>query len=208
MRHYANQCPEASSNANVNQQNATSEATANNQKEQSSKTENETDQAATSHVTITSWNCFASRNIKQGTALTTFKDKLRTWLLLDNQSTDNIFCNKDYLINIRKTNTTLDLTSNGGGLKTNLQGDFPGFEPVWYDPNGITNIVSQAIVEDMGYDVDYDKKKHQYSVTGKRGKIIFCKSPEGLYYMPLKPVRQAGVTLVETAEENKLGFTK
>ena len=82
--------------------------------------------------------------------------------MLDNQSTDNIFCNKDYFENVCETSVTLDLTSNGGGLTTNYQGDFPGFGPVWYNPNGITNIVSQALVEDMGYDVDYDKTKAEY----------------------------------------------
>ena len=140
--------------------------------------------------------------------MTSFKEKLRTWLLLDNQSTENIFSNKDYLINIWNVNTTLDLALSGGQLTTNYQGDFPGFGTVWYNPNGITNIVSQAMVEDMGYDVEYDKHIKQYIVTGKRGKIFFKRSPEGLYYMPLAKVKQDSVTLVETVENNKLGFTK
>jgi len=67
--------------------------------------------------------------------------------------------------------------------------------------------VSQANIEDRGYKVEYDSTKHQYSVTGDKGTIYFNKSPEGLYMMPLKQYTK-GVTLVETVEDKKVGFSK
>ena len=111
-----------------------------------------------------------------------FEKRLSTWLQLDNQSTNNIFCNKDYLVNIQKTNKILELKTNGGDLKTNYQGGFPGFGIVWNDPNGMTT--SQAIFEGMSYDVE-NKHEKKCIVTGNKGKIHFHRSPEGLYYMPL-----------------------
>ena len=197
--HYANQCPQAAANTNV-------ETTKPN-----TTTTDASDQASTAgtaHVNITAWNCFTTCSTIQGAAMVTFREKLRTWLLLDNQSTDNIFCNRKYLQNIRQTKETLDLTSNGGTLKINHKANFPGFGEVWYDPRGVTNIISQADVERKGYEVVYDNKKQEYIVSGKRGKIYFQLSPEGLYYMSLEPLQSKGITLVETVEQNKMGFSK
>ena len=122
--HYADQCPEGASNANAQttSEQESAETASTQASEKASTAERVPTRSGTNHVTITSWSCFTSRNIKEGVVMMTFKQKLRTWLLLDNQSTDNIFCNKDYLVNIRKTDATLDLTSNGGGLKNELSG--------------------------------------------------------------------------------------
>ena len=67
--------------------------------------------------TITSWNCFTSQNVKTRVATNIFEKKLRTLLQLNNQSTKNIFCRKDYLVNIHKTNKTLERKTNGGDLE-------------------------------------------------------------------------------------------
>ena len=97
--------------------------------------------------------------------MTNLDDKLRKWSLLDNCSTDNVFCNKDHLEDIHEVDTTLDLKSNGGGLSTKWMGTYPGFGEVWYDPKAITNIVSQDLVEKAGFDVDHNKHKKEYKVT-------------------------------------------
>ena len=104
MGHYADNCPEGAGNANVqeSERNDTEQSGSSGSTESQQQTQSNNQQShGTSHVTITSWNCFTSRVMMRGVAATTFKQRLRTWLLLDNQSTDNIFCNKDYLINIR-----------------------------------------------------------------------------------------------------------
>ena len=66
-------------------------------------------------------------NKLQGVAAANLDEKLRTWLLLDNCSTDNIFCNEECLTDIHEVDTTLDLKSNGGGLSTKFVGTYPGF---------------------------------------------------------------------------------
>jgi hypothetical protein len=53
---------------------------------------------------------------------------LRCVLLLDNQSTFDLCCNKGFMSVIRKTSCALNMTSNGGGLKITKQGKFPGYK--------------------------------------------------------------------------------
>ncbi len=51
---------------------------------------------------------------------------LRYVLLLDNQSTLNLCCNRGFMSRIKKVSHALNMTSNSGGLKITEQGKFPG----------------------------------------------------------------------------------
>ena len=95
--------------------------------------------------------------------------------------------------------------SNGGGLATRQVGTYPGFGEVWYDPKAIANIVSQDLVEKAGFDVDYDEHKKEHKVTGKKGSMIFQRSPEGLTCFN---VEANAVCMVQTVEGDKVRFTK
>ena len=61
------------------------------------------------------------------------RPNLRNKLLLDNQSTADIFCNPEYLTNIHEVKDTLHLETNGGVLKCNTKGLLPGYGHVWVD---------------------------------------------------------------------------
>jgi hypothetical protein len=65
-----------------------------------------------------------------------------SWILLDNQSTVDVFHNADLLKNIRTGDGHMDIHCNAGVTRTNLIGDLPGYGQVWYHPNGIANILS------------------------------------------------------------------
>ena len=70
-----------------------------------------------------------------------------TWILVDNQSTVNVFNNKNFLKNIRKYHRSIKTHCNAGTATIDMVGDLPGFGMVWYHPEGIANILSISSVK-------------------------------------------------------------
>ena len=54
----------------------------------------------------------------------------KTWILLDSQSTVDLFCNRRLLINIREVSDRLIVRCNAGKISTQLMGDLPGYGTV------------------------------------------------------------------------------
>ena len=92
------------------------------------------------------------------------------WILLDNQSTINVFSNRKLLKNVKTTSRTMTIMCNAGVTHTNMIGEMEGYPgEVWYNPNGIANILSLSDVE-KHYRVTYDStQKKGFTVHKENG---------------------------------------
>ncbi len=135
---------------------------------------------------------------------------MRECLLLDNQSLVHVFCNTEYVDNIRAAERELSLQSNGGTLPISDIINFNGFEEsVWYSNDAMTNILSLSCIK-REYAVSYDgedfiiqRAKHGYT------DMVFKPHPGELHvYDQDDPQGHASYSFIKMVEDNMLLFTK
>ena len=93
-----------------------------------------------------------------------------TWVLLENQSSVDVFPYRRLLKNIRKFDRALGIFWAGGRTTTSLQGDLPGYGKVWFHPGGIANILYLSKVSEK-YWVSYDS-------TGENNFLVYLPRKE------------------------------
>lgn len=86
---------------------------------------------------------------------------MRDIILLDSDSSDTVFCNEKYVTNIHESGETLDLETNGGGLRSTKKCDVPyGIGRHWFNKNSITNIIGLSDMCDVcRVTLDSDKER-------------------------------------------------
>ena len=127
-----------------------------------------------------------------------------SWLLLDSQSTIDVFSNAKLLSNIHRISTTLRIRCNAGMKTTNYRGYLSGYGWVWYYPDGIANILSLSRVKEK-YRVTFDSALDNcFHVHKADGKILkFNEATRRLYYFDTADRDETGTMLITTVEGNK-----
>jgi hypothetical protein len=131
-----------------------------------------------------------------------------TWLLLDNQSTVNVFANGNMLEDIHEVDNEMAIASNGGTNVTSEMGILPGYRPVWYDPVGIANIVSLSRVREKYYHESFNSDHNVFVVTKPDGTVFeFKQSDSGLYFYNLASNKCKGAVMIDTVASKKSRYT-
>jgi hypothetical protein len=140
--------------------------------------------------------------------------RLREEILIDSQTTHDVFCNPKYVGNVRKAKKNLHLSTNGGGMVINLEADVLGLYPkgyddtVYYDKDAITNILSFkkiAKVYRITYDSDVSKTFTVHRESHELVNLRFTMHSCGLHVLE-QP--NQGSMFILTVEENKRMFNK
>jgi len=127
---------------------------------------------------------------------------LSSWILLDSQSTVDVFSNLKLLSNIRDAKCSLTLYCNARKAIITKKGDLKGYDTVWSHPDGITNILSLHNVQKK-YKVTYDSTQGNGFVAHKAdgNNHVFIPSNKGLFYSDVK--NDVAHVLVNTVDKNK-----
>eukprot|EP00957_Ditylum_brightwellii_P111890 8533248-Ditylum_brightwellii.AAC.1 len=93
----------------------------------------------------------------------------------------NLKTNTEHIFH--QADCTLDIFSNAGQSMTNLIRDLPGFKIMWYQPDGIVNILSLADVQ-QDHRVTYDSEHGNCFLAEIKDRSVrkFVQPKCGLYY--------------------------
>ena len=131
------------------------------------------------------------------------------WIILDNGCTIDVFHNHRLLQNLRTSNTTMKIRCNAGVKWTNKIGTMAGYGDVWYDENGIANILSLSNVIKK-YQVTYGSRNNEGFVVHKpKGRNQYFKlHKSGLFYLDTTKPHENSNVFLTTVDDNKTKFTK
>jgi hypothetical protein len=135
------------------------------------------------------------------------------WILLDSESTVDIFNNRNLVSNIRQIPPHEILRCHGTGRfqDTTHKADLLGYQTVWFNPHSIANIFSLANLITNAKVVFDSEKEHAFIVTTANRTMKFVKSKSGLFYHDIrwssKRVPKPNFSLVNTVNDNKSNYS-
>jgi hypothetical protein len=133
---------------------------------------------------------------------------LRNIILLDSQSTMDLFCNPHLIKEVTKTTNVMNLQSNGGTMQIRHKASITGYHhQVWFSKFALTNIIALSNLIKQ-YRVTYDSRDEIFVVhrlTDNLPNMEFKMHSSGLhYYEP----NHKDLTFVNTVDDDKKVFSK
>ena len=132
---------------------------------------------------------------------------LRRLILLDNQSTVDLFCNRKLVQYTFDVDHSMTVKGNGGSLTTSTKAMVKNYGEVWFHPSAITNILSLKQVR-RKFRVTYDGENGNsiFSVHKPNGTLVqFVMHPDGLHY---HDTGCRELVLVTTVKDNEQGYSR
>ena len=131
---------------------------------------------------------------------------LKNMILLDNQSTVDLFCNRELVASVWDTDESMTVHGNGGNLTTKQKAHVSNYGDVWFHPDAITNILALKNVKKQ-FRVTYDSAGDGIFVVHKPNgvNVLFTAHAGGLHY---HDTRKRQLTMVSTVTGESEGFSK
>ena len=131
------------------------------------------------------------------------------WLLLDSCSSVNLIANKKLLHGLYTVETPLRIHCNAGTVSTNVKGYLGAYpEPVWFNPEGIANILSMNNVAKY-FRIKMDTKTgDEIIVSSHKQSMRFRPTNKGLYVTGLDPTTDNAWTLITTVKDQMAQYTR
>jgi hypothetical protein len=132
---------------------------------------------------------------------------LRDVILLDSQSTMDLFCNAALVRKTSKSKSSMRLKSNVGTMVVTRKATTTGYnKTVWFSTRAITNIIALRNLIDQ-YRITYDSDDLMFVVHQElesKPNMDFRMHGSSLHYY--ESMKEQHLTFVNTVLENKTGF--